>query len=140
MSTMIDDDARTPVRDTHPRQVDFGYQTLTVRRAGLAGRWQMRSLIVCAVIIVAIAMAAIQIGTAQQTGIGRDLQVIGIIQRRFPLLRNTEIALQKQRQSLFILPFAIVIEFVEQHYIRTHLPQDGRTVTERCLMGLQGLP
>ena len=53
MSTMIDDDARAPVRDTHPRQVDFGYQTLTVRRAGLAGRWQMRSLIVCAVIIVA---------------------------------------------------------------------------------------
>lgn len=59
MSTMIDDDARTPVRDTQPRRVDFGYHTLTFRRGGIAGRWQRRSLVVCAIIVLATIVVAI---------------------------------------------------------------------------------
>ena len=38
---------------------------------------------------------------------------------------------------LFILPFAIVIEFVEQHDIGPHPLQDGCAVTYLTLIGLQ---
>ena len=63
--------------------------------------------------------------------------MIGIIQWRRALLGDPQIALQKQRHCLFILPFAIVIEFVEQHDIGPHPLQDGCAVTYLTLIGLQ---
>lgn len=45
-------DADTTV-ERAPRRVDFGHRTVVVRRHGLAMRWQLRSMIVCAVIILA---------------------------------------------------------------------------------------
>lgn len=51
MSSTVDDNDTTTAHVSH--RVDFGHQTLVIRRSRIALRWQLRSVIVCSIFFVA---------------------------------------------------------------------------------------
>ena len=64
--------------------------------------------------------------------------MVRVSQRRIPRLREAQIAPQKEHQRPFVLPFALVIELVEQQDVRPDPLQNRGTVMQCGFIGLQG--